>query len=186
MDPLVREDSAGAAVVSMDDARARRRADEIMRAHGEYLRGLARRLCRSQHDPDDLVQDLLEKIVRAPTAMPTNANERAWLARVLQNLFIDRVRRSHTRREQPIDHEPVARAPEERPWWDSLTGDHVRATLSRLPAEQRETFELFAFQNMSYDEIAARLKIAKATVGTRILRARTKLRALLTEAHGDG
>lgn len=186
VDPLAREDSAPTNVVGLDDARARRRADQIMREHGEYLRSLARRLCRNHFDPDDLVQDLLEKTVRAPDAIPPNANERAWLSRVMQNLFIDRVRRSQTRREEPITSDPVATTPEHRPWWDSLTGEHVRAQLARLPAEQRQTFELFAFDNLSYDEIAARLGIAKATVGTRILRARTKLRELLTEAHGDG
>lgn len=181
-----REDVARSRVVSIEDARDRRRADEIMRLHGEYLRDLARRLCRGQFDPDDLVQDVLEKTVRAPDSMPQAANERAWLARVMHNLFIDRVRRTQTRREEPIAVEPPAIAPDERPWWDVLTGDDVRAQLSRLPAEQRETFELFAFENLSYDEIASRLRIAKATVGTRILRARSKLRELLTEAHGDG
>lgn len=186
VDPLVREDAAPASVEKIEDARAKRRSDELMRHHGEYLRGLARRLCRSQFDPDDLVQDLLEKTVRSPEAIPPDANERAWLSRVMHNLFIDRVRRAHTRREEPMAAEPVATAPDDRPWWDSLTREHVTAQLARLPAEQRETFELFAFENLSYDEIAARLQIAKATVGTRILRARAKLRDLLTEAHRDG
>jgi len=182
----VREDRAQSRVISIEDARDRRRADAIMQLHGEYLRDLARRLCRSQLDPDDLVQDLLEKTVRAPDSMPQGANERAWLARVMHNLFIDRVRRAQTRREEPIASDPPAGSPDERPWWDVLTGDDVRAQLARLPVEQRETFELFAFENLSYDEIAARLNIAKATVGTRILRARSKLRELLTKAHGDG
>jgi RNA polymerase sigma-70 factor (ECF subfamily) len=48
------------------------------------------------------------------------------------------------------------------------------------------TFELFAFEGRSYDDIAAALGIAKATVGTRILRARQKLRELLTMERGDG
>lgn len=157
-----------------------------MRAHGEYLRGLARRLCRRHFDPDDLVQDLLEKTVRSPDALPNGANERAWLSRVMHNLFIDRVRRAQTRREEPITVDPAAAVAEDPPWWDSLTGGQVRAQLVHLPDEQRETFELFAFENLSYDEIAARLNIAKATVGTRILRARTKLRDLLTREHGDG
>jgi RNA polymerase sigma-70 factor (ECF subfamily) len=90
-----------------------------------------------------------------------------------------------TRREQPMEAEPVAPPPEQEAWWQALTGDQVRAQLARLPADQRETFELFMFERLSYDEIAARLTIAKATVGTRILRARTKLREILTKEYGN-
>jgi RNA polymerase sigma-70 factor (ECF subfamily) len=168
----------------LDDARTRKRADELMRAHGEYLRGLARRLCRRHFDPDDLVQDLLEKTVRSPDAIAAAANERAWLSRVMQNLFIDRVRRTRSRREEPITAEPAATVSDAPPWWDSLTGEQVRAQLAHLPEDQRATFELFAFEHLSYDEIAARMNIAKSTVGTRILRARGKLRELLTGEYG--
>lgn len=175
-----------ASVVSMQEAREQKRADELMRLHGDYLYSLAKRLCRNHFDPEDLVQDVLEKTVRSPDAIPPGANERAWMSRVLHNMFIDRLRRAQTRREQPMEVEPAAVAPEEEAWWQSLTGEHVRAQLARLPDDQRQTFELFVFEHLSYDEIAARLQIAKATVGTRILRARTKLRELLTKEHGNG
>lgn len=47
------------------------------------------------------------------------------------------------------------------------------------------TFELFSFEGRSYDAIAADLGIAKATVGSRILRVRDKLRALLSAEQTD-
>jgi RNA polymerase sigma-70 factor, ECF subfamily len=162
------------------------RAEELRRDHGEYLRGLARRLCRTTLDPDDLVQDVFEKTVRSPSAIPAGANERAWLSRVMHNLFIDRLRRKHARREQPIVTEVMAGDAEEHPWWESLTADDVRAQVAKLPDDQRATFELFAFEGKSYDEIAAELRIAKGTVGSRILRARTRLKELLTKERADG
>ena len=69
-----------------------------------------------------------------------------------------------------------------------LTSQHYQAmlVLRACPEEQRITFELFAFHGKSYDEIAAKLKIAKNTVGTRIMRARSKLRELFTAERGDG
>ena len=66
-------------------------------------------------------------------------------------------------------------------WWEELTACEVRAVLACVPDEQRITFEMFAFDGKSYDEIARQLHIAKATVGTRILRTRNRLRVLLTE-----
>jgi RNA polymerase sigma-70 factor, ECF subfamily len=185
-DQVSREEAGGPSVVSLDDARWRRRADELVLQHREYLQGLARRLCRNHYDPEDLVQDVLEKTMRSPNSIPPGANERAWLSRVLHNLFIDRVRRKTARREEPIEAEPVMVAPVEGAWWESITVADIRAKLPRLPSEQRETFELFAFEGRSYDEIAAQLGIAKATVGTRILRARMKLRDLLGKERRDG
>lgn len=183
---LVREDAPTSSVTSIDAARRRRELDELTRTHGPYLRGLAHRLCRAQLDPDDLVQDVLEKVLLAP--MPDGANARAWLARVTHNLFIDKLRRKHARREDLTSDELDAAtlATPDPPWWENLTEDAVRAQLPRLSDEQRVTFELFAFAGKSYDEIAAELQIAKATVGTRILRARLRLRELLSKERSDG
>ena len=180
---LLREDEAEPSVLSMEDARRRRHLEQLNQSHGGYLLGLARKLCRSQLDPDDLVQDVLEKTLRSP--IPEGANERAWLTRVMQNLFIDKIRRAKARRED-LTADPIA-APvaDEVAWWEAITVEQIQAQLGRLPAEQRETFVLFAFEGKSYDDIAATLGIAKATVGTRILRARQKIRDLLIKERGD-
>ncbi len=173
-----------AAITSLDEVRKRKRIEDITREHGDYLRGLARKLCRTQLDPEDLLQDLFERVLRSE--MPEGANERAWISRILHNLFIDKLRRRAARPEEPVEVDPPAAPADERAWWEMLTADQVRAKLSQLPEEQRATFELFAFQGKSYDEIAAQLKIAKNTVGTRILRARMRLRELFTAERGDG
>lgn len=146
------------------------------------LQSLARRFAWAGLEPDDLAQDMAEKLLRHP--MPADARERAWLARAMRNLAIDRLRHRRSRREEP-DAEPRAAVEPEPAWWEHLSEDDVRAQLASLPLEQRAVFELFALQGCSYNEIAARLGIAKATVGTRILRARQKLRQLLTTARGD-
>ena len=182
--PVLREEVAEPSVTSLDDVRHRMQVEALTRAHGDYLRGLARRLCRSQLDPDDLVQDVLEKAIRNP--IPESVNERAWLSRVMQNQFIDLLRRSATRREDVLDEDAPTAPVEQEAWWLALTADDIRAQVAKLPEDQRTTFELFAFEHKSYDEIAAELKIAKATVGTRILRARQKIRELLSKERSDG
>lgn len=181
---LIREEATAPSVHSLDAARQTRALDTLTREHGAFLRGLARKLCRSQLDPDDLVQDVLEKLLRAPP--PAGANLRAWTARVMQNLFIDKLRRQHARPEQASDAVLEARPLEQPVWWENLSEHDIRAKLAQVPKEQRATFELFAFHGKTYDEIAAEQGIAKATVGTRILRARQKLRDLLTGERGDG
>ncbi|HVV81708.1 MAG TPA: RNA polymerase sigma factor [Kofleriaceae bacterium] len=181
------EQDAGARVVEIDKARARQRFDRAVREHRPVLLDLARKLCRTHIDPDDLVQDVLETTLQNIAELPDDTNLVAWMTRVLRNRFIDRCRRLKTRGTQtPIDDVPVA-APvaEGEAWWQRLGSEDIRARLAALPAEQRAAFELFAFEGASYQDIAERLSIPKATVGTRILRARTKLKQLLTSEVRD-
>ncbi len=180
---LLREDRGGSSVSSIEEARRTRSVETLTRAHRPYLQALARKLCRGHFDADDLVQEVLVKTMQA--GIPEGADDRAWLSRVMHNLFIDWVRRRSTRREDELVDAPAPVA-DEGAWWQALTAIEVRAELAQLPEDQRITFELFAFEGKSYDEIAAALGIAKATVGTRILRARVKIRDLLIARCGRG
>ena len=155
----------------------------MSKAHGEYLRGLARRLCRDHYDPDDLVQDTLLRALSSP--IPEGANVRAWLARVMQNRFIDYLRRREARREDQLP-ELATTACDQELWWQALSGDDVQRALEQLPDDQRVAFRMFAFEGKSYTEIAEAQRIAKATVGTRILRARLRIREILIQGRSDG
>lgn len=164
----------------VEDA-VRRALEQLAREHHAFLLGLARKLCGAIDDPADLVQDVLVKAVKTPERIPPDA-VRPWLIRVMRNTFVDRLRRaSATPWHDDIDRvdlpSPTAEAPA---WWTALDAEDIRARMAMLPDDQRAVFELFAFEGLSYQEIAARLGVPKATVGTRILRARRRLRELFT------
>jgi RNA polymerase sigma-70 factor (ECF subfamily) len=172
-----------ATTVGSDGHARHARVEEMIRVHGQYLHRLARRLCRPPVDPEDLVQDVFERALRA-ASLPEEDVARAWLSRVLYNLFIDRLRRQHVRHEPLVDDPPDRAAADTPAWWESLGEPQIRAELARLSEAQRATFELFSFHDKSYRAIAAELGIAMATVGTRVLRARETLRLRLTERYG--
>jgi len=169
------------------DAVQRRQLDEIFRTNEGFLRSLAQRLCRSSFEPGDLVQDTLERCTRRGRALISAACPRAWMARVMRNLFIDRVRRCHgSPAVVPLDdHAPLPTA-EHRAWWEDLDAADVRAGLHEVASQHRRAFELFAFTGCSYSEIASRLGITPGTVGTRILRARRQLRQIIAARHDHG
>lgn len=181
------EEVGGGRVVEIDKVRSRQRFDRVARECRPVLLELARKLCRSHVDPDDLVQDVLETTLEHIATLPEDTNMVAWMTRVLRNRFIDRCRRLKTRGTQtPIEDVPVAQpVAEAEVWWQRLGADDVRARLAELPAEQRAAFELFAFEGASYQDIAERLGIPKATVGTRILRARARLKELFEKRSED-
>jgi len=147
------------------------------------LAARARALCRPPLDPEDLVQDVLERALRGAVALRDGARLRSWLFTILTHTFIDRLRqlRAQPRPEDVDAAELPAAVATEGPDWAALTGDHLRAAVARLPRELREVYTLHALEGRDYIAIAAQLRIAKATVGTRLLRARKQLRALLAE-----
>jgi len=160
---------------------------ELFLVHEPYLRRLAIRLCRSAMEPDDLLQDVLERAMQHYDSLIASGDPRAWMARVMRNLFIDRWRKAITSPwPAALDEEPVAPVSEAPAWWEELDADDIRARLAELPADLRSPFELFTFEGCSYAEIAERLQIAKNTVGSRVLRARRRLRQVFVSCYGAG
>ncbi len=164
-------------MTSIADARAVR--STITPDDRAFLLALATRMCRPPLDPRDLVQDVLERALRHRDKIPTD-DPRPWMIRVMRNLFIDRLRRQNrTPWHDDVDTVAVAQpVVEAMPWWQRLEPEDIRRRLPELPTDQRAAFELFAFEGLSYEQIATRLGIPKNTVGTRVLRARRRLREL--------
>lgn len=157
--------------------------ERVVRALHENRAALtrtARTLCGNRADADDLLHDVFERALRAQRR-DEHSNLRAWLHSILRNLFIDRCR--YARRHptpMSLDDVDVADAqPERDAAWTSVTSGQLKAALAQLPADFRRVFELHTFEGLRYDEIATRLEIAPSTVGTRLNRARGKLRVLL-------
>ena len=156
-----------------------RRVDELIRENLDALCALAKKLCRSHFDPDDLVQEVLERVLTHFDRLAPHINHGAWMMTVMQNLHVDWIRR---RTAAPavtsIDNLPLqVPDPDTAAWWEPLDVRDVRACLAGLPDELRIPIELFSIDGCSYQEIAARLGVPRCTVGTRILRARRRLKA---------
>jgi len=146
------------------------------------LRLVARGLSRDPSEIEDLVQDAYERALRSIDKIDPGGNPRGWMVTILHNLHIDRCRRrARMKPHVSYDDVPLA-APEvsEAPAWSSITAEDVRRAAAQLPEELRITYTMFALEGRSYQEVSEALGIPKATVGTRISRARTRLKDLLT------
>lgn len=162
-------------------------ARRILAEQLPILRAVARNLVRNSMEVEDLVQDVYERALRQLDRIDLTANPRGWMVTVLHNLHIDRCRqRARMKPHVPHDDLPLA-VPEEReaPAWASITTDDVRRAAALLPPELRDAYVMFALDGRSYIEVAEALGIPKATVGTRLSRARARLKELLT-AHLPG
>lgn len=143
---------------------------------------LARRMCASEADAADVVHDTLESALQAGDRLHAVENLQAWLVTILHRRMIDLFRKREREQlgEVPDEPEVTQDAPlADAPLWTRIDGAQLRAAVARLEPEFREVFTLHAFERRSYKDIAAALAIPQNTVGTRLLRARRKLRVLL-------
>jgi RNA polymerase sigma-70 factor (ECF subfamily) len=157
--------------------------EAIAREHGAAVQAFALRLAGTPDAAHDLGQDCMERALRRFDTFTPGTNARAWLFAILHNAFIDRCRRrSAHRRTEDVDAMDVpAPDPIEPPAWAAVTSDQLAAAVARLDEEFRAVYRLHV-DGQSYQHIAAQLGIPVNTVGTRLSRARSKLRVLLESA----
>jgi RNA polymerase sigma-70 factor, ECF subfamily len=158
---------------------------------GEYLDGLygyAIVLSRNSTEAEDLVQETCLRALRAIGRLRADANIKGWLFTILRNIWLNQLRQRRTAPallELDADgngaNEPAVAAQ------DPLCGyvkrferEQVRAAIQQLPLEFREIIILREYEELSYQEIAAVLKCPPGTVMSRLARARSKLRDLLS------
>lgn len=162
-----------------------RREDMVLR-YGDDLFKFALRLTRSRTDAFDLLHDTFERALRAAPNALEPSKARRWMIAVMRNLFIDQVRHQQARARllQGMEHQRVV---EPAPDDDEVTSaiheiddDTLAAAVDRLSSPFRDVVQL-QVQGIPSAEIAVRLGIPSATVGTRLFRARTKLRAMLSQ-----
>ena len=144
-------------------------------AHRGFLGGLAYRMLGSVAEAEDVVQDAFLRWREVDCGAV--AEPRAYLARVVSRLCLDRMKSASHRREQYVGMwlpEPVVAAPAE-----SLADDLSVAlllALERLSPLERAAFLLHDVFDMDYAAVAQALESSEAACRQLAARARTHVR----------
>lgn len=142
------------------------------------LRRYARALTRDADRADDLVQDCIERAIRKRRLWAPTGPLRAWLFKLLLNLYRNELRASRRRGQQvPLDEMLVEPAvPPPQPGRIALA--EMSRAIERLPDEQREALLLVVLEGTSYQEAAGIIGIPAGTLMSRLARARAALRTM--------
>jgi RNA polymerase sigma-70 factor, ECF subfamily len=167
-----------------DDARpSRATAGKSLLDHADALYHLARYLTVNQGDAEDLVQ---ETFIRALKAGPEagEGHTKAWLFKILRNLFLDLRRRQkkhgvvESLDENPTIQESWLRGDAELDLLRRALAHEIEAAVSALPEDGR-TVILLDFEGFTESEIADIMECPLGTVKSRLMRARLNLRRQL-------
>jgi len=155
--------------------------------HLDALYALALRLTRNGRDAEDLVQDTMVKAFRFFHRFERGTNAKAWLFKILSNLFNNDYRDRSREREVMTDVEDQGafipsepRSPEAEAI-SRRTAAEIQAALESLPHDFRLAVVLADLEELSYREIAEVMGCPVGTVMSRLHRGRKLLREALGE-----
>lgn|GEM_PF-1093654 len=171
--------------------------------HQTELYRIALSYTRSRAEASDLVQDALLRAFTAIETFDGRINALPWLARILRNIFIDRTRSAHNRREMlGIDddigassHPPdgpegvlISLEHSRTPFTDLALGElqgELDTALDAISEEHRSLCILCDVIGLSYQEAADINSMPIGTVRSRLARARRALRNQIIKQRGE-
>ncbi|NUR54887.1 MAG: RNA polymerase sigma factor [Acidobacteria bacterium] len=148
-------------------------AQRLFEQHGGVVHTYFKRLTGDATAAEDLTQEVFLRVVRSGDAYEHRDRERAWVFRIARNVLID-LRRQALRTPAADSRLEPTTAPRQN------TRATLREALGRLPSEEREAFLLREIAGLSYAEISAMTDSTVPSVRSRIYRARSALREMLT------
>lgn len=153
--------------------------ESLYDAHAPALYAFALDLTRHEADAADVLQEIFCRLAERPALLRGVRDERAFLLRMVYTRVVDASRRRAVRKnfaENPANVPLFAPAddPDETAFRESL----ARA-LGELPADQRAVVHLKLWRGLTFDEIAATLRIPPNTAASRYRYGLDKLRTLL-------
>ena len=167
--------------------------EALMRRHNRMLFRTARAILRDDAEAEDTLQEAYIQAYRSLASFRGEAQVSTWLARIVANEALQRLRKQTRRADivpllQPADgtqleqvmDSDIDKAPE------MTAARHqmrrlLESQIDALPEAYRTVFMLRAVEELSVEETAAVLDIPAATVRTRLFRARSMLREALAQ-----
>lgn len=162
----------------------------LVRKYQNSVFNLCRKMVRNPEEARDLTQEAFVKTFATLDRFNPVYAFSSWLYKITANLCIDHIRKQRMKMlsiDEPVDGDEgsIARDlqdPGQRPDEVSERSEMrilIQDAIAQLPVHYREILILRHEQQLSYEEIAARLAIPLGTVKARIHRAREQLKGIL-------
>jgi RNA polymerase sigma-70 factor (ECF subfamily) len=166
--------------------------EQIVRQYWRKVFNVAYKFVGKHDEAEDLTQDIFLKIFKSLNTFDRRANFQTWLISISRNLCIDHYRSVRKEREtidrdvdanelSPLSHDPGPVAALEQQDRVQL----LREAMASLPDTLRTAVLMRDIQELSYQEIADKLRLPEGTVKSRINRGRTELARRIRQLRGD-
>ncbi|MEE9464955.1 MAG: sigma-70 family RNA polymerase sigma factor [Candidatus Neomarinimicrobiota bacterium] len=165
----------------------------LVRDYSGRIYGLALRLTQNQEDAEDVLQETFLTVIRKLDTFEGRSAIYTWIHRIATNIALTKLRRLKGAPEVDIAPEDFEALAAGRPGGDSPflhdleDTEFLRTAMNRaiaqVPEPLRVVFILRDVEGLTTQETADLLNITPANVKVRLMRARIKMRNLLSHLH---
>ena len=156
--------------------------ERIYRAYEGTVYNLARRICRTAEDAEDVLQETFFEVCRSIAGFRGSGpgNLTAWIKRVASSKALMKIRREKYRETDELfeDGDAVARRDPDV----ALTMDLEQA-LGRLPDKSRAVVWMHDVEGYTHEDIAEMMGMTVSFSKSQLARAHARLRTWLGEEH---
>jgi len=152
---------------------------QLYEAHYSVLMGVCLRYASNRDDAMDILHEGFIKILQHIGKYQPGTSLVAWMRRIIVNTAIDYYRMQSRRRTEDLEtaydmqtYEPDALS--------RLTVQEIIGCIQQLSPAYRSVFNLYVVEGYSHKEIADLLDITESTSRSNLVKARSRLRELLT------
>ena len=143
--------------------------EELFARYRDGIYGFFRRRLKNTSRAEDLTQETFLAVIRGIVRYEPRASVRAYLYGIaFRALFAETRKQRNSQSALAEEEQRVEGAPEVVLW--------VREALGKLDRDDREILMLREYEQLSYDEIAAVLRLPLNTVRSRLFRSRMALK----------
>ena len=154
--------------------------EQVYRAASGFVYNVAFRITRNSADAEEVTQDVFMKIYHNLKGFQFRSAFKTWVYRITANTAINRYRKSIREGKNRVDYDSII---ESFPGGHSTAKDAIQsdnetrlnALLGILSPEHKACLVLREIEGLSYQDVAAALKIPVNTVRSRLKRARQAL-----------
>jgi RNA polymerase sigma-70 factor, ECF subfamily len=167
------------------------RYDAIVQRYARHVYNIAYRMTGNDADARDLSQEAFVRVYRALRRVEPGTPLESWLYRIVSNLYIDVLRKRPRTRVESLDAPlttprgdllrelPDVEANPELIFEREQVDGAIQRALGVLNPDLRMVVVLSDIEGLSYEEIAASLRVPLGTVKSRLHRARQSLQQML-------
>ncbi|TXB67977.1 RNA polymerase sigma factor [Phaeodactylibacter luteus] len=142
--------------------------------------GVCLRYATDEEEALDILHEGFIKVFRHIAKYQPGTSLSAWIRRIMVNTAIDYYRKSIRRRTEDLE-EAYGVSSNDADAVSQCTEQEILAAIQELTPSYRAVFNLYVIEGYSHKEIADLLDITESTSRSNLVKARIKLKAILSE-----
>ncbi|MGB0863433.1 MAG: RNA polymerase sigma factor [Saprospiraceae bacterium] len=149
--------------------------------YGKML-GVCMRYSNNEDDAKDILHEGFIKIFKNIHKYKPGTSLGAWIRRIMINTSIDFYRKNIRRRTEDLDKAQHQTSSDIDPI-SNCSAKEILLSVQKLSPAYRAVFNLYAIEGYSHKEIAKQLGISESTSRSNLVKARTKLKLMLSSKY---